>query len=132
MFAPPFCPNPECSQHASPTPEFFKRHGSYKAKCRSHRVPRFLCNACGKTFSRQTFRTDRYDHKPHLNVQLFDLRTMGVGIRECSRFLGLSLRCTQLKLRKLAANPPESRTGGRTGQRRNWHPKLAQAATKRT
>jgi transposase-like protein len=102
MFTPPFCPNPECSQHTSSSPRFFRRHGSYTAKCRSHRVPRFRCKSCHRTFSRQTFRSDYYDHKPYLNARLFDLVTMGVGIRMCSRRLGLSLRCTELKLRKMA------------------------------
>lgn len=102
MFTPPFCPNAECSQHSSPAPQFFTRHGSFQAKCRAHRVPRFRCRSCRRTFSRQTFRSDYRDHKPHLNTRLFDLITMGVGIRMSSRRLKLSLRCTELKLRKMA------------------------------
>jgi hypothetical protein len=45
---------------------------------------------------------DYRDHKPHLNARLFDLISMGIGIRMSSRRLGLSQRCTELKLRKIA------------------------------
>ncbi len=45
---------------------------------------------------------DYRDHRPDLNAQLFDLATMGVGIRMSARRLGLSQRCTELKLRKIA------------------------------
>ena len=104
MFVPPFCPNSECSQHTSPGPKFFVCYGHYRASCRPHPIPRFRCRTCRRTFSRQTFRSDYRDHKPYLNARLFDLITMGVGIRMCSRRLGLSLRCTELKLRKMAAH----------------------------
>jgi len=102
MFLPPFCPHRRCSQHRDPEPRFYRRHGYYHPLCRAHPVPRFRCRTCRRTFSRQTFRMDYRDHRPDLNVQLFDLVSMGVGIRMSSRRLGLSLRCTELKLRKIA------------------------------
>ncbi len=101
MFTPPFCPRRRCSQHRAPSPKFFQRHGHYWPKCRAHPVPRFRCRSCRHTFSRQTFRADYHDKRPDLNARLVDLTTMGVGIRMCSRRLGLSLRCTELKLRKI-------------------------------
>ncbi|MCP3999191.1 MAG: hypothetical protein GY722_29615, partial [bacterium] len=45
---------------------------------------------------------DYCDHRPDLNARLFDLISLGAGIRMSSRRLGLSLRCTELKLRKIA------------------------------
>ncbi len=102
MFTPPFCPWHECSQHHAPDPNFFLRHGFYRANCRAHPVPRFRCRSCRRTFSRQTFRMDYRDHRPDLNAKLFDLTAMGIGIRMASRRLGLSQRCTELKLRKIA------------------------------
>ncbi len=102
MFKPAFCPWRDCSQHLAPAPHFFLRHGYYHPNCRSRPVPRFRCRACRRTFSRQTFRMDYRDHRPDLNTKLFDLVTMGVGIRMASRRLGLSQRCTELKLRKIA------------------------------
>ena len=78
------------------------RKGSYRAKCRPHPIPRFECRACGRTFSRQTFRMDYRDHRPDLNARLLQLLASGIGLRQSSRNLGLSLRCTELKFRKLA------------------------------
>lgn len=102
MFRPPFCPHRGCAQHRDPAPDFYTRHGSFWPRCRAHPVPRFRCRGCRRTFSRQTFRADYRDHRPHLNVPLFDLTSMGVGLRMSARRLGLSRRCTELKLRKIA------------------------------
>lgn len=102
MFTPPFCPYGTCSQHLDPEKNFYRGHGSYRPVCRPRPVPRFRCQTCGRTFSRQTFRSDFRDRRPDLNAPLIDLITMGVGIRMSSRRLGLSLRCTELKLRKIA------------------------------
>lgn len=102
MFAPPCCPYRLCKFHLAPEPEFCVPHGSYEAKCRAHPIPRFRCLACRRTFSRQTFRADYRDHKPHLNGALFQLLASGVGIRQSARQLQLSPRCAELKFRKLA------------------------------
>ena len=102
MFQPPRCPNRSCSQHLDPTPRFCRRHGHYRALCRPHPVPRFYCRSCKRTFSRQTFRMDYRDHRPDLNAKLFLLLASGIGLRQSSRNLHLSLRCTELKFRKIA------------------------------
>lgn len=102
MFHPPRCPNPGCREHRSPRAQFCRRHGSYHPKCRPHPVPRFLCRSCRRSFSRQTFRADYRDHRPSLNAHLFLLLCSGIGLRQSSRILGLSLRCTELKFRKIA------------------------------
>jgi len=102
MFQPPRCPNRRCRHHRRPEPRFYRRHGSYRPRCRSHPVPRFICRTCGRGFSRQTFRADYHDHRPDLNARLFRSIASGVGLRQTSRNLGLSLSCTQLKFRKIA------------------------------
>ena len=102
MFTPPRCPNSGCDRHARPCPAFFVRRGHYRPKCRAHPVPRFRCKTCGKWFSRQTFRADYRDHKPHLNAQLFVYLASGIGLRQSARNLSLSRRCTELKFRKIA------------------------------
>ena len=102
MFQPPRCPYRTCSKHLEPTPEAFIRHGHYQPKCRPHPVPRFRCRACRRTFSRQTFRMDYRDHRPDLNARLFRSIASGLGLRQSSRNLRLSLRCTELKFRKIA------------------------------
>jgi len=102
MFQPPRCPYRACPRHSRPEPRFYVRKGAYQARCRPRPIPRFRCSTCRRTFSRQTFRADYRDHKPHLNARLFVLLASGVGLRQASRNLGLSLRCTQLKFRKIA------------------------------
>ena len=102
MFSPPFCPHRSCFQHAAPQPGFSVRHGRYRAACRALPVQRYRCRTCRRSFSRQTFRVDYRDHRPGLNPKLFLLLASGIGLRQSSRVLGLSRRCTELKFRKLA------------------------------
>ena len=102
MFQPPRCPYLTCARHLNPAPDAFLKHGTYHPKCRAHSVPRFRCRACLRTFSRQTFRMDYRDHRPDLNARLFRALASGLGLRQCSRNLQLSLYCTQLKFRKIA------------------------------
>ena len=102
MFTPPRCPNLKCPMHKSPIPDFFTRQGTYHPKCRAIPVPRFSCRACRRGFSRQTFRADYYDHKPHLNAPLMRLLASGLGLRQSGRLLHMSLHCIELKFRKMA------------------------------
>ncbi len=102
MFEPPRCPYFRCSQHLDPRPRFFQHHGKYQPLCRPHPVQRFRCKSCGRTFSRQTFRMDYRDHRPDLNARLFQSLASGIGLRQSSRNLRLSLRCTEIKFRKIA------------------------------
>ena len=44
---------------------------------------------------------DFRDHRPDLNAKLLELLASGVGLRQSSRLLGLSLRCLELKSRKI-------------------------------
>ena len=101
MFQPPRCTNRHCPQHTHPSPGFFVRKGYYQPLCRAHPVPRFQCRTCGRGFSRQTFRSDYRDHRPDLNTPLFLSLASGLGLRQSARNLGLSLRCCELKFRKL-------------------------------
>jgi hypothetical protein len=45
---------------------------------------------------------DFRDRRPDLNPKLLELLASGVGLRQSARLLGLSLRCCELKFRKLA------------------------------
>ncbi len=104
MFQPPRCPNRDCPQFTAPKPRFYTRQGSYHPKCRAHPVPRFRCRTCGRGFSRQTFRADYRDHKPHVNAQVVKQLTHGMGFRGTARLVGLSRRCLELKARKISRN----------------------------
>jgi transposase-like protein len=102
MFTPPRCPYWSCRAHLQPDPSLLRPHGHYRALCRPHPIPRFRCLSCMRTFSRQTFRADYRDHRPDLNAPLFQSLASGIGLRQSSRNLRLSLRCTELKFRKIA------------------------------
>lgn len=109
MFHPPHCPNPRCLEHVRPVRRFYVRAGSYRVRRRRGRVPRFRCRRCGTGFSRQTFRPDYRDHRPDLNARVRRLISAGAGLRETSRKVGLSLRCTELKIRKMRLEPAWAR-----------------------
>ncbi len=102
VFQPPRCPNPTCKQHSSPEPRFYRRLGYYRASCRPEPVPRFRCKTCRRGFSRQTFRFDYRDHRPHGNALLLMLLVSGVGLRQSARVLDMNSRAVQDKKRKLA------------------------------
>ena len=107
MFNPPRCPHPDCAAHSIErrgNTRFYVRYGYYHPKCRAHRVPRFKCRECGRSFSRQTFRQDYRDHKPHLNAKLLELLAHGLGLRQSAAMLKLSRRCTEMKARKMSAH----------------------------
>jgi len=101
-FIPPRCPYRSCPQHSAAQPRFWRRHGCYRPRCRRRAVPRFRCRACGRTFSRQSFRHDYRDKRPDCNVKLFALLASGVGLRQSARQLGLDVHSVQRKFRKVA------------------------------
>jgi transposase-like protein len=101
MFEPPCCPHSQCSQHVRPAPGFCIRAGTYSRKVAPHRVQRYRCRTCRRTFSRQTFRADYRDHRPDINAAMFLTAASGVGIRQACRVHAISLRCGELKLRKI-------------------------------
>jgi transposase-like protein len=105
VFSPPRCPFPPCPAHRDPSAFadcFWVRNGTYLANCRRYPQPRFKCRQCGKGFSRQTFRADYHDKKPHLNGRVFKLLASGMGLRQSARILGLSRRSLELKARKIS------------------------------
>ncbi|MBM4061175.1 MAG: hypothetical protein FJ265_08785 [Planctomycetes bacterium] len=101
-FVPPRCPNRRCRAHLDPEPGFFRRAGTYQPKCRDEPIPRFKCLICRRGFSRQTFRLDYRDKRPHENKPLFELLASGVGLRQSGRVLHLDAHAVQRKFRKIA------------------------------
>jgi transposase-like protein len=104
MFEPPRCPYVTCARHREPDGRFFTRRGFYRAACRPHPVPRFRCKTCLRTFSRQTFRADFRDRKPHLNTQVIKYQCSGVGLRQAARMVGLTRNNLEAKARKISRN----------------------------
>ena len=102
MFTPQRCPHSDCRRHTVPGDEcFFVRHGRYRAKCRAHAVPRFKCRACGRTFSRQTFRQCYRDHRPDLNALVLVQLVSGTGLRQTARIVGANRHTVMRKFRKI-------------------------------
>lgn len=99
-FEPPRCPYPPCRSHFHPAAGFCVRRGWYRPRCRTERVPRFRCNSCRRTFSRQTFRHDFRDKRPLSNGPLFQLLASGVSLRQAARIVGLDIRAVCQKLAK--------------------------------
>ena len=88
--------------HTAPEPRFFQKAGFYRRQSSPSPVQRFVCKACRVGFSRQTFRVDYRDHKPHLNEALVKLMISGVGLRQSARLLGMTFNNIEKKFRKLA------------------------------
>ncbi|MEM7516446.1 MAG: hypothetical protein AAF368_05945 [Planctomycetota bacterium] len=101
MFTPPRCPNLACPMHAQPDAAFFVRRGFYRSGVKPHPIPRFQCRTCRKGFSRQTFRHDYRDKKPHLNVRVVEFMSSGVGYRQTARILRITRRNLLNKARKI-------------------------------
>ena len=95
MFLPLFCPYSSCPHHRRPPATFFLRHGFYHPRCRSSPVPRFRCRHCRRTFSRQSFRADRYHKKPYLNAAFLRLMVSCVGLRQAGRVLEVARRTVE-------------------------------------
>ena len=101
MFTPPRCPNTSCPMHAAPDGNFFVRGGFYQSRVKAQPIPRFRCRKCLRRFSRQTFRHDYRDKKPHLNISVIEMLCSGVGYRQTARVVGLTRRNLVNKARKI-------------------------------
>lgn len=102
MFHPPRCPYPACSQHLRPDACFAVRAGRYFPRCLNHPVQRFRCRSCLRTFSRQTFRADRRQKKPHINAAFLRLMVSCVGLRQAAQVLQVARRTIERRFEWLA------------------------------
>jgi transposase-like protein len=102
MFVPTRCPFASCVAHLDPVGRFCRRDGRYQPRCRPHPVQRFRCRLCGRRFSRQTFRADRDQKKPHLNAPFLRLMLACVGLRQSARVLGVARRTVERRFLWLA------------------------------
>lgn len=107
MFVPPRCPYPACSTPLDPAAPFFHRDGLYRPRCRAHPVQRFRCRVCLRRFSRQSFRADRNQKKPHLNAAFLRLMLACVALRQAARVLGVARRTVERRFLWLARHAAE-------------------------
>jgi len=83
--APPFCPRTTCRYHRYPDGWRYKRIGFYCRLCSPHRIQRFLCLHCRRSFSTQTFSTTYWLRRPDLLVPLFFRLLACSGFRQSAR-----------------------------------------------
>lgn len=76
------CPNVDCENHnqgISKGPKWYIRHGLYTTKRLKHKIQRFKCKKCGKTFSIQTFSVDYY---VHITIDYKELEKLNVAFEK--------------------------------------------------
>ncbi|MBI3451183.1 MAG: hypothetical protein HY049_20000, partial [Acidobacteria bacterium] len=100
-FTPPHCPWPRCSAHrpGPSVPFHFQRHGSFQRLSDRRRIPRFLCLACERTFSLQTFAFSYYLRRPALSTPVASGLNAGSAFRQLAR----SLLCSPTTIARRSA-----------------------------
>lgn len=97
-FWPPCCPNPDCSQATSTGQRGFFRHGYYVTRVRGRRVPRFLCRACRRTMSSQTFNVTYRLRRPELDEAILHELAHGYSLRRIAQILGINRKTVSRRL----------------------------------
>jgi len=87
-WAPPHCPNPNCMHHnASDKTWPYKKIGFYRRLQAPHRIQRFTCKACKRSFSTQTFSDSYWQKRPGLD-RLILMKVIGcMASRQIARDL---------------------------------------------
>jgi transposase-like protein len=98
-FRPPHCPWPECPARRLTSAPTLHRHGSYRRTSDHRKVPRFLCPACSRTCSLQTFTTSYYLKRPLLSAPI----AAGIVAGSAHRQLARSLNCSPHTVTRRAA-----------------------------
>ena len=84
-FVPPHCPNSRCRFHLSSRGWRWRRFGFYPRLLRPHRIQRFRCDTCRRTFSTQTFAVDYWLKHPRLLAPVFFRLLACSGFRQIAR-----------------------------------------------
>ena len=84
-FRPPFCPNAACVFHRDPQGWHFKKKGFHERAAPPHRVQRYRCSQCRRSFSSQTFATTYWLRRPGLLEPVFRAEVAGSGHRQIAR-----------------------------------------------
>jgi transposase-like protein len=86
---PPHCPNPNCTYHKRIDDRWrYKRKGFFVRLGRPHRIQRFVCLSCRRTFSTQTFSTTYWQKRPALTAAVLPLVVGAMANRQMARALG--------------------------------------------
>jgi transposase-like protein len=99
-FRPPFCPRRDCRAHRIRRGFRWRRAGHYRRPARPiHRISRFRCLSCKRTFSRQSFCATYYLKRPELLQPIAAGLVAGSAHRQIARSLG----CAPSTVTRLAA-----------------------------
>ena len=89
-WAPPFCPNPNCIYHNnSGDPWPYKKIGYFRRHLAPHCIQRFLCKACKRSFSTQTFSQSYWQKRPDLDAAIIMKTVGGMANRQIARDLNV-------------------------------------------
>ena len=90
-WTPPFCPNPKCKHHNNSGDRWpFKKIGFFKRFAPPHRIQRFTCKTCKRSFSSQTFSTSYWQKLPDLDARIIMKTAGGMANRQIARDLKVS------------------------------------------
>lgn len=100
---PPHCPNPNCKFHGQESPHWrFKRKGYYTRRIPPHRIQRFTCLHCHRTFSTQTFSTTYWLKRADLLEPIFMSSVGCMANRQIARALRVSASTVDRQISRLA------------------------------
>jgi len=94
-FQPRHCPHSPCPSRCAERPFLWRRRGHFRRQCDGRVVPRFLCLACRRGFSSQTFRLDYRLRLPTLHLDVFRLLVSKVSLRQAARVLNTRRRTVE-------------------------------------
>lgn len=98
---PPHCPHPGCDSRTGSRPWRYKKKGFFLRDRPPHRVQRYLCHHCGRSFSSQTFSTHYWLKRNDLLEPLFHRLVGGSCLRQISREFGLAHSTVQRQMNRL-------------------------------
>jgi transposase-like protein len=89
-FTPEFCPRPNCTQHHVEPKSFrYKRlRATYQRRCDGRVIPRFVCLACRRGFSQQSFAVSYWLKRPELTLPIAQGIVNGAAHRQIARIAG--------------------------------------------
>ena len=99
--APPFCPNPGCAFHLSPSGWRVVRDGFYARQLSPTRIQRYRCRHCRRRFSAQTFRTSYWLKRPQLLGAVLHGLVSCAALRQLARALEASPQTVLLHANRL-------------------------------
>ncbi len=101
-FRPPFCPNPNCQFHSGLNAGWrYKKTGFYRRHANPHRIQRFTCHHCRRSFSSQTFNVTYWLRRPDIYPLLLTKTVGCMANRQVARDLGVSPPTVDRQLERL-------------------------------